>query len=431
MKLISWMTVIFFLLCSPVVFADSSDKKAVMKQQSMSMARSDSQMKFAGSQSSSGARLTGNQGPKFGDRRGNMPKDVPGRNTHFMGSQGGMNTIQTGRGSSSGTSGNQGGRQMPSGPSWMKKQDDKKKGSVADLSREAQLKELADPTSRLTDASGKPIDLGGDQLKDRPRGKAGLTGGDGTIEVGRTTVNQGDGKNQSSRQEQQGYGQGGNTGRYNDALDKKLTEKIYDRDGNYMGTRIGLATDETEQQWGGVSQTDREAYIKENQEFQKAGIKDKEEAKKMQEQQEKEMDKQQGTDKPRERDDNLGDFPTAPAGDDTVATPNPDAVDESHLPWFLKGKKNQKSPEEIKAEKKRQVTMPGEMGRREMDPNAVQVTGKDITNRLTNGKITPVPDGASTPSGGGNPGPFAGGQPRPGGPDEGRTGTTGTDGDDD
>ena len=420
MKLIASFIIISFILFSTPAFADSSDKKVQKK--NTGMVRSDKQMKYSGAQNST--QLVRNDGPKIGGR-GNTPKDVPGRNTHYMGSQGGMNTIQTGRTSSN----SQSGRQTPSGPSWMKKQDDKKKGSINDLSRENQLKNLADPAARLTDATGKPVDLGGDKLKDRPRGKAGLTGGDGTIEVGRAGIERGYGKNQSSKQEQQGYGGGGNTGRFNDALDKKMTEKIYDRDGNYMGTRGELAKKEEEQQWGGVDPADRQAYIKDNEEFQKAGMKDKEEAKKMQDQQEKEMDKQQGTDKPRERNDNQGDFPTTPAGDDTVAKPAPDSAGGGHAPSWIQnlfGGGKKKSPEQVQAEKKRQVTIPGETGRREMDPNAVGVTGQDITNRLTAGKIDPV-DGDGTTTGTGSPtGPFAGGQPRPGGPDEGRTGDPGT-----
>lgn len=326
-------------------------------------------------------RSVGGGGQKMPGRAGKRPgqgEGIPSRGREHMGSQGMREPIVTGGGH--GQSANKPGGEKRRGP--------------GDMSRSNQLKELANDRRGLEGApqSGP---FGG-----RQRGKAGITGQDGTPDVSRGTVQRGDGKNRSSRREQQSSG---NPAQRFEAWDRQANQPVDDGDGNYMGTRGALSRDRDAQQTGGMEGQELRDHVKDNEEFQRAHVKDEAEARNTRDQQEKEMDQQAGNPPPAEKgSDTRGDYNPPPPGDDTVATPHPDAVDPAHAPQFLQDPSApKKSMRQLEEERKRQVGMPGENSpHRDMRPEDIAATPADGIRRQTDGRITPVDgDGTTTSSG--------------------------------
>lgn len=341
-----------------------------------------------------------------------LGQDVPSKNSRFIGRQDGYKPVQFGGGQSQGFLNNQGQGLPQGGADWQKKPrgNQNNKGSVNDLSRDAQLTKLADPTAGIKDITGKDPNLS-NRFSDRPSGKSALTGGDNEIQnFLATTLTRGAGKNQSSKQSQQS--------------EESDNDDITDQNGNFMGKRGelkrqndeqmngGLTGEEREayiktsedEKGGGLSGAERAAYIKDNEEYQRAHVKDAAEAEKMKVQQEKELDQQLGNpDNEKTTQTKSGDYTAPPSGGDTAVTPDPDAVDESHLPDFLRHKKNMKSPQQVEEEKKRQVGLPGEGsnhgGLRRDD---IQVTAQDMLAKRTDNRTQPIEgDGTTTNVGAG------------------------------
>jgi len=121
-----------------------------------------------------------------------------------------------------------------------------------------------------------------------------------------------------------------------------------------------------------------------------------------------------GKDKFQRQEENTRRNPPRAIGVRGMPNPETDTGAGPGQPKALQALPKQKSPGEIEAEKKRQVTLPGE-GQRQLSPeNLPEVTGKDIVKKRTEGLTQPA-------EGEGRPGaqpkqPWQGKGPQPGDP---------------
>ena len=242
------------------------------------------------------------------------------------------------------------------------------------FSKEQQLKDLTDPKSGMKDAGP-----GGTEGNNPPGRKSGqdLLGGVPT------TVTPGAGKDTSSRREQVSRSREAEAARVEHEA-KAKADHVHDSQGNDLGTRGELERSGKEQWTGGQTEKELNAAATEG----NAGITTTEEAEKRKAQQEKEPKW------------------SPKSKDDGKKTPNPETdTGGGHVPkgMFTDSSKQPKSPSEMEAERKRQVTLPGE-GRSQ--PERVYMSPEDALkggiSKSTDGRIDPADPNAATPTGSGH-----------------------------
>lgn len=255
--------------------------------------------------------------------------------------------------------------------------------TVIDGSREAQMKKLFDPASGLQDVpggKGRPFQSSKTDLGTRSFGKDGIQEGAPGVEMPTLTPlapGRGAGKNTSSKLEQQS---------------SDPSEKIYDKDGNYMGTRGELERDYDAEMWGDIPKEQRAAFVKEQEEFRRAGIKNEAEARAMKEQQERELKGQMQE--------------SSKKADGGKKTPTPDTVDESHLPIYLQHQREQKSMIQHRVEEGQKVEMTDENKRQivrsprtQQELRELEVVKTPTVNEQTRANQTNPVDGDGTNTG--------------------------------
>jgi hypothetical protein len=296
--------------------------------------------------------LKNGKGASIGGKGVKPPVDLGGR--PGIGSQGGVPSATgkipgAGQGSHTATTT---ATPLPDRPGDGKKKDDQKPkvGVEEFFSREKQLKELSDP------ARGR----GGSALKEGMSGEDDKAPGRRSPDVGHVTITPGEGKNEASRRSQASEGSSGGTQEPiaypNTGKSDSTSSPIPVTHGDAAGTTKETAS----------SKTDSSAS-----EFRKF------------------------TDP--------GFFRNPGLLPGTKKTPNPETdTGDGHKPKALQREEKRKSPDEVEAERRRQVTQPGEDQSRPIDRDAlkqIEVSPEANVRRMTGGKIDPAESDGTTTGG--------------------------------
>ena len=273
------------------------------------------------------------------------------------------------------------------------KEGDKGKELTADdFSREKQLRDLADPKGGAGPVKGVPN--AGTSPADKGLGS---TSGTDLLGSGRATVGRGDGKNEVSKTSQQGFGNAGTVGTDADAA-YKFSEK-WKTQGEGRTVSRGYTKDDKMVE---LELSDNKTGDRFVQTFDDKGKKTSETL-----------------------------TPGSPEKKgDPKKTPTPDSAggDGAPLPKGVSGKDPKKSPSEIEAERKRQVSLPTDDQSRPQEGRVYvsPETLKTMQQGKLGDKINPADgrgDGTTTSGGKATKQPWQGKGPQPGDPLGEMTGT--------